>query len=366
MIKNICIIPHYGIKGGSGKYTKQFSEILTSRYNVFFFGKYSEDFSSNIFIEINLFWGLFFKKNIIPNYEGIKNINKITFTFFSILYSILWIFKKTDYSPIIFILTSSIQAPLIALLKKKFKNCKVIILIQENFIIDNSFVSRITTSQIKKANLIYSIDKIWADKAETIGIKSYIFTNKFPRNYPIEHNIINIYDFLYVGGDQKIKGFNNLIKILDELNMLKISFKICILGQVSDSNKMYINSKQYNYLKLEMPGFVDNIFNYISKSNFLFFPIESPHFLRPAIEAGMLNKTFIIKKFNSIESFAIDNYNCIMYDTIHDATKSIITLSRDKNYCSKLAYNNFIISKKYQLCNFNEESFFENFNVIFD
>ena len=120
----ICIIPHYGINGGSGKYTKQFSEILNKRYNVFFWGKYSKEFSTNLFNGINKYWKIFFNKNIIPNYEGVSKFRKYIYTFSSYIYRLVWMLKKSDYTPIIFILTSSIQAPLIPALKNKFINCK--------------------------------------------------------------------------------------------------------------------------------------------------------------------------------------------------------------------------------------------------
>ena len=74
-----------------------------------------------------------------------------------------------------------------------------------------------------------------------------------------------------------------LIKVLNNLNLLKKPFNICILGSVSDVNKKYIYSKKYIYLNIDIPGFTENVYDYISKSNFLFFPIESPYFLIPAI-----------------------------------------------------------------------------------
>jgi hypothetical protein len=366
MIKDICIIPHFGIKGGSGKYTKQFAEVLSKRYNILFFGAFSKEFSPNIYHEINNFWSIFFKLNIIPNYTGVKKSIKITYTLFSILYSFLWFFKKTNKSPVIFILTSSIQSPLIPLLKKKFINSKIVILIQENFIFDHSFVSNNTIFQIKQANLIYSIDKNWIYNASKFGIKTLLFTNKFHSHKQYVLNKDIKYDFLYVGGDQRIKGFYNLVNVLDGIELLNIPFKVCILGEMSDINKKKLISKKYQFLTIEMLGFVENVFDYISISNFLFFPIESPHFLRPAIEAGMLKKTFVIKKLNSIESFAIDGYNCIMYDTIQDAINAIFKLYRNSELCSELANNNYLISNEFQLKNFNENLFFEDFNSIFN
>lgn len=358
MIENICIIPHYGISGGSGKYTKEFGDLLSKRYNVSYFGLFSSEYSDAPFEYLNFFWAYFFKYNIVPNYKGNSKLVRYLYTFLSYLLSNIWVFKKRDNLSIVFVLTSSIQAPLIPLLNKKFVNAKIIILIQENVILDDSIVSRTSVYRIIRANLIFCIDKFWQTKATDFGINALLWTNKFSNDFEFDEDLN--FDILYIGGDQKIKGFWNLIQILEAVEKFKIPVKVCLLGDISNKNMNLLISKKFQYINCEMVGFVENVFVYIAQSNFLLLPIESPHFLRPAIEAGILKKPFIIKRLENIESFAIDRFNCLMYDTIFDAAEAILFLINSPSDKLELGKNNYFISREFDIINIDENSFFEN------
>lgn len=348
-MKKVLVIPHVGISGGAGLYINQVVSELEKKYEVYFGGHYSYDFNSTEYIitsDIN--------KIIIPYYKGISARAYFFYFFKSLLY-IPRLFldlkkKNNDKDFKIVLLTSGIQVLLLPIINRLFKDAKVVVLIQENFRLDGYVLGKIVEKNFLKADLIVSITNDWKSYSKSYGIESFLFRNMYNCSLDIMKTSVEKYfDFIYLGGEQKIKGFSDVISFCQEMSKIK-SFRIAILGEVSKESKRMLldiaNNSEFT-VDITFFGFLKNVTDVIRRSKLLLLPITSPHFCRPAIEAGFEKVPFLIRRHNDISDFAIENYNCEMYDSLEEMLNKSTLFLEDKSYTEEMGLNNYKVSTNF-------------------
>ena len=346
---NVLVIPHVGISGGAGLYINQvLSEIIKS-HNVYVGGIHSSSFD---FEEYKIDSSI--NKIVLPYYMGISS----KAYWYHYLKSISYIFKnkyflrklrnKNKFE--IVILTSGIQVQLLPIINKFFKNAKVVVLIQENFRLDGYILGKIVKRNLLKADLIVSITNDWKNFSKSYGIETFLFRNMY--DFSVDNMRVSAekdFDFIYLGGEQKIKGFSDIINFCQEMSKIK-SFRIAILGEVSiESQKklLYIANNSEYTVDIIFFGFMENVTDIIRRSKLLLLPITSPHFCRPAIEAGFEKVPFLIRRHSDISDFAIENYNCEMYDDLEEMLNKSTLFLEDNLYFTEMGINNYKVSNDF-------------------
>ena len=145
----------------------------------------------------------------------------------------------------------------------------------------------------------------------------------------IDETVLNseIKYFVYVGGDARIKGFEQLVNALEYLDdNIRIYF---LGGSTSYSNhpiKKYIRriidpySKRHNHLheKMKMSskiiyvGLTDQVFSYYNKSVFLISPFSKPHACLPVLEAFSCGLPVIVSDVEGMDE-VVDNSNGLFF-----------------------------------------------------
>lgn len=367
-MKKILVIPHIGLQGGAGLYINQLVTEISNNFDaeIYVGGKYSKDYNLK---KYNL--NSTFNKLIAPNYKGIRSRVR----YYHLLKSILFLpnisirlsrhLSRNDFFDVI-ILTSSIQILLVPTLKKYFKNTKLIILIQENLELENH-LAILFKMFLKDIDLIVSITDSWSKYAKTHKIDSIVLRNLYPA-FNVNNTLVSNkeFDFIYLGGDQRIKGFDDFVVFCKKISEVR-NCKIAFLGHISESNKDYLlKSLEHSDFDIDIKifGFLNDIHSVLIKSKVLLLPIASPHFCRPAIEAGFFNIPFIIKRHEGIGDFAIEGYNCEMYYTAEDFRTIAISLLERPQYTNELGKNNFSNSQKFIHKSENTSSFLKAFREI--
>tara|TARA_B110000196_G_scaffold319212_1_gene336570 strand:- start:8256 stop:9344 length:1089 start_codon:yes stop_codon:yes gene_type:complete len=308
----ILVVPHFSNTGGAGKYITNLLKALGGRVDVKVSGKYQSDYfgieqyKSAIFFSLSLI--------LFPNYKGVskratgyyflKAVLCTPYLFFLCLTS-----KKGNISHII--LTSSIQILHIPFLKIIYPNARVCILIQENLKFNNYLWGGVTQFFLNKYDCVVGIDREWCAVANEFGIENVYLPNEF--DIPIiDVNCAPEYDAAFVGGDQFIKGFDFLLEFFEKYSESKM-INILLLGYYSEKSIIRIrrlNEGSAIGSKLSLVGQVPDCNSYLLNSKILLLPIMSAHFCRPAIEAGLLKKTFLITELDGISDFSEFDYNC--------------------------------------------------------
>jgi hypothetical protein len=355
---NVVFLPHVGVCGGAGRYIQDLSKFLNKKYSIEFFGTFAMEYGSGYSVVLpKLLNGVVF-----PNYSGVKSITKFLICALSVvkLLILLPFIKKNNYIKDVFILTSGIQILALPYLKRRFPLSTFIVLIQENWLLENGFYGYISKSILNKFDLIISITDTWTSYASKHGLKSLVFKNQFSINSDF-NKINHKFDIVYLGGEQRIKGFDTLLDFFGEYSKTD-KIHICLLGELSKSNYLkvdFINGTALNDSKIHTFGFVENVNEYIASSRILFIPITDPHFCRPAIEAGLLNKTFLIRRLENLDEFALDGYNCLMFNNTDDAISKYRAIFSNEGKLHSLQMNNQKLSMGFIEDNKNEKLLLE-------
>lgn len=367
--EEIFVVPHFHNKGGAGQYIMTLINELKAKYKIqiigpyanFYTDTYSKDNSSNSSIEIpKRFFGL-----VIPNYLGVRFVIK-AFYFLRLLGLLITSFfwKPSNYKRI-FILTSSIQIPLLGLLKWKFKDSRFVLFIQENYLV-GSFVGALLNKILNKSDILVSISESWNKHAQEAGLKPLLLRNQFnDQSSKNETNDIQ-FDILFLGGNQNIKGANEFLKILKLASNKKVKLDAAWLGTIDDKFRESIRHiERSNFVSVTEFGFVNDVSNYINVSRMVIFPIKKAHFLRPAIEAGLCYKSFIIRDLKGIEDFALAGFNCLVFKTNEEALSSIIKLKSEDSFRGQLEENNHSLANRFlELANSDMKVFLTEFDKL--
>ncbi|HQL67338.1 MAG TPA: glycosyltransferase [Caldisericia bacterium] len=230
--------------------------------------------------------------------------------------------------------------------RRKYKIFKFI-----DFFIYSRFHKIICVSEKVKESLIKWIPQI---ESKSIVIKNGV---------PVSNNIINqkkIYDLLYVGRLEKMKGLD---KLFESIKIIKNKYinniKIAIVGDGSEKNFLLNLSK--NLRIKENITFINptyNIDDIMKKSKILVLPSRYEGLPMVILEA-MSNKLPVIStQVGGISELIIDKFNGILInsDDVVGLSNSIIELLSNKNlydFISKNAYE--IINKEYNISDYTKK-----------
>lgn len=346
-------IPHYGAIGGAGKYISKLATSMAERTFIQFTGPYRDAYHFDKFPSKKIF-DFLLKHSVVPLYSGIGFKARIYYLMKFLLCLIPLIFLLRSYSKKFstyenFFLTSSIQLPLLMVLSTIFPHRRRIIIIQENICLDGVF-GKLAICWLRKSSLIITITKSSQQELNSHGIDSILIINGFDNIDVNEREQIK-YDAVYVGGDLKIKGYRQIISLFKLVSKTE-TIKIAMLGSYSSESVKEIkrlNIDAKNNSKLELIGKVPNCDTYYTQAKFLIIPITSPHFCRPAIEAGLHRKTFIITDLPNLEDFCISETNCINFE--HGNLQSLFAAYKrlnNENERKTLEQNNFQFAMEYK------------------
>lgn len=353
----ILVIPHYKSHGGAGKYIKA----MLSKFRESDIMHRVVGFNAKYYVKSPHRSGCDFLLDAIacvmslvsyPAYGGVSKYAKIyhfsllplklTLLFFLLSTRSLCVFFGNRRSKSTIILTSSIQIPVL-LFSRIFKQYNFIVIVQEN--IDLIGVEgRLIKHLLRYSSLTISITNSWHNHANEVGVPRLLLV---PNSYIIPNDITDcgqLYDCIYVGGGQSIKGFSYLC---EEIPLIVEDCRICFLGEYTLEQKRMLErlDRQYSNVKLDVVGSTGNISSYLHQSKLLLLPITHSHFCRPAVEAGLCNRTFLVSDLPNLEDFAIDGYNCIKFNLGKgELARKIAHLLSSQEDVERLSANNHALS----------------------
>jgi glycosyltransferase involved in cell wall biosynthesis len=280
-MSKILVIPHYKNNGGSGKYIANvIDDLVKNNKTVFLAGSFASQYVKGEVIDLDL---SILNQLVLPFYKGVSKLKILYFFIRLFIRLIAFSLNREALKGLtgfdFVILTSSIQIPILLLSKYLAKDLKFVLLIQEDF--NFNFVGRALIRFAKSDNVKYVV--ITAElksKLRSSDIKSYLLPNKFEIQNAFE-TIDKRFDLLYVGGAQKIKGFNFI-----KNNFGRFGYKLLAVG--------FDSIEHLNAGGTEFKAYVDNINDCYLMSRVLIIPITHYHFSRPAIEAGLLGLPFLM------------------------------------------------------------------------
>ena len=341
---SVLVLPHVGLGGGAGIYIKTFIAEAQLLVDVYACGEFSKDYLG----DRSLFFPLLERKKIFfPNYCGVKSRHIFYWGCKAIYETVTLIFFRRRVLNFLnqfefIVVTSSIQILLLELLVALGFRGKTICLVQENLQL-SGFAGRYLRGALAKISTVISISRGWSKYGQVHGVDTVYLPNTF--DSPPEYNNILRFDILYVGGDSGLKGFPMVLKLFCAIaSRRKVQF--ALLG--SYSRQALIEIKKINQdfektgAKLHVFGLVENIYEFLFASRLLVMPIDELHFCRPAIEAGLCGRTFIMPQFSDTDEFAIDGHNCKMYQpgSVLDLLSKTLTLLDNESLREQLENNN--------------------------
>jgi len=198
------------------------------------------------------------------------------------------------------------------------------------------------------------------DKMDTSN-RIKIYSNK--NGVPVSNNIINqkkVYDLLYVGRLEKMKGLDTLFKSIKIIKNKYINnIKIAIVGDGSE--KKFLLNLSKNLGINENITFINPTYNtddIMKKSKIFVLPSRYEGLPMVILEA-MSNKLPVIStQVGGISELIIDKFNGILInpDDVEGLSNSIIILLSNKNlydFISKNAYE--IVNKEYNISDYTKK-----------
>lgn len=349
----MLVLPHFRNIGGAGKYITDFIEGLKTKNVILKVGGAHQndylDFGGYNKTLVNALSLI-----LLPNYKGVSKAAKFFYSMKTVIFLpyifILSLVEKKENIEFV-VLTSSIQILYIPFIKIVYPKTKVVIIIQENLDINNLLLGKIVLFMLKKYDFVVGIDRDWCSKVGSRGVETIYLPNNF--NIPeIDTLYTPEFDAVYVGGGQSIKGFEFLMCFFEKFSEKK-RINIQLLGSFSnvDVNRIdRLNNKNLIGSKLHIVGQVPNCNPFIMNSKFLILPIISAHFCRPAIEAGLLRKTFLITELHGLSDFSKFDYNCKSFkaNNLNDFSQKFFEMI-DQNDLSGFENNNYEMSLNFAL-----------------
>ena len=186
------------------------------------------------------------------------------------------------------------------------------------------------------SNKIVYLSKENYNKVKSDKRKSYLIPNYILKPY-VDHMVTKKkYDFVYIGGQSEIKGFNLITNLLERDSLSKY----LLLGYYSNK----INEKYKENKNVEIVGIVENALIYISRASYLLFPATVPHFPRPVIESYACGTIPISSDIEGIEEIITDGI------TGYIIKNKNFTFGTIKKIIGNTNYKNMIFSgyKKYK------------------
>lgn len=210
---------------------------------------------------------------------------------------------------------------------------------------------------------------ISVDNAKRIGIdekNTIVYDPVILRNVIVtqtDDHLDNKFNyFVYVGGAQRIKGFEQLVKCLD---YLKNDIRIFFLGNVTELPESrlrrvilfildpYVWRQQFLIKKLKSSdkiifvGLVDDVFSYYKNSIAVISPFSKPHASLPILEAYSVGKPVIVSDIAGMDEivnastgfFFKNNRPKLLANTINDVARISTQLQNEYAVNALKKYN---------------------------
>lgn len=356
-IKNILFIHHYGGYGGAGISLINNIEMLKDDYRItVILPSYPDDMRNELLrlnikvIEFNDVIGT------VPIYSGgsdfwkpsmYKSIFKI-FGFNKFLNKII---KTDNYD---FVLVNSITLFWIGF-KKNIQFEKLGCFVRETRDkkkkISNILIKKILNKYFSKIFFISEFDKNTYEDRRSKS-KYYLINDCMKKVTFKKSKNKNSLNLLFLGGYQKIKGLDILLKALNYLNNKDIILTIAGDTEIKSSyaNKIQksINTLNKKGMNIKVIGTVKNASDMYNDTDILIFPSRKPHQSRPLFEAGFYKIPVIITE-NEIVNERIENgFNGFKFEArnFKSLSRKIKLFIKNPNLVNKLGENNYKLSLK--------------------
>lgn len=356
-IKNILFIHHYGGYGGAGISLINNIEMLKDDYRItVILPSYPDDMRNELLrlnikvIEFNDVIGT------VPIYSGgsdfwkpsmYKSIFKI-FGFNKFLNKII---KTDNYD---FVLVNSITLFWVGF-KKNIQFEKLGCFVRETRDkkkkISNILIKKILNKYFSKIFFISEFDKNTYEDRRSKS-KYYLINDCMKKVTFKKSKNKNSLNLLFLGGYQKIKGLDILLKALNYLNNKDIKLTIAGDTEIKSSyaNKIQksINTLNKKGMNIKVIGTVKNASDMYNDTDILIFPSRKPHQSRPLFEAGFYKIPVIITE-NEIVNERIENgFNGFKFEArnFKSLSRKIKLFIKNPNLVNKLGENNYKLSLK--------------------
>jgi hypothetical protein len=370
--EGILVFPHVPMGGGAGFYNRQLFSWLGERSELHFAGRWGASYSVNVRQRFTILETVTF-----PNYRGVSHAVSLLYLVRSILnilrrFSCLRPWAKTLPRTIVF--TSSLQMLAPVLLKRVRQDICVVLFVQENLRYDSVLFGTLSKYLLRYVDLLVNITSAQHQHALDASLPSILVYNRFGLNRLEQQSDFfrffhPFYDAVFVGGDRGIKGFSTVVRAY--LNVARAArFRLLIVGHMRARSKLlvgWLNRRlASNGSVVHLIGHQPSIYGALLNAKVLLHPMRAPHFARPAIEAGLINRTFIVPAFSEIDDYAIDGFNCLTYDDFHSLVRLLISVADGQVPLQSLADNNHNLALRYHYDEGEKLSFLQRFSQICD
>lgn len=234
----------------------------------------------------------------------------------------------------------------------------------------------------------------WGNPSNSVVIYNKV---NFKKNLEVEFKLSKQgkkLQMLFVGGYPRIKGGQNLLRVLYNLrNDIWVKENVCVtfLGTIDDfynkkkfslgllsfpilryfgiySNAVLIEfliDRLSSYIEIVKLPFVNNVEYYMSTCDVLVFPATRAHFARPVFEAAFYSKPVIVSESSDLVEFVDNCYNGLVlnFKSSDEFLRILKKLGEDKDFRMKMGFRNnekleiLFSSKK------NDDLLFEIFRI---
>lgn len=222
------------------------------------------------------------------------------------------------------------------------------------------FRNRIFKNMLLRANetifLSKAEKKSWiGDSEKGVVVHNFVDMEAFNPS-AVNEQINNVPEFqiLFVGGLNKHKGIDILLKLIKKLKSKGYKIKCLMPGTLNSPKTEYFDRiKKYGIQEeCELMEFMSDIRHLYKSCDVLVFPATVPHFARPVIEAGAMMKPCIVSDLEPMSELVIPNVTGQLakpFD-VNDWVEKIEYLIRNEHIAEEMGKN----ARQYAIKNFNK------------
>lgn len=200
---------------------------------------------------------------------------------------------------------------------------------------------------------------------ECVNIPNTVYSKKNERAKLSLNN--NIFYVLFMGGMQKIKGAETIIRAMKIIKDKGYEKKICLLllgesgtetvsltYKIKYFNKVRYQKKLNDFIKkhaldnmIIRCGYQNNIYDWLSAADIVVFPANSVHQARPIYEAGVVERSIILPDYSNFRENLIDGYNGITFEkgNADSLSDKIIEVYNNKTFLDEMGKHNYQMTK---------------------
>lgn len=262
--------------------------------------------------------------------------------------------------------TSSIDLLTLRAITRAVPRLRSVCLIQENAFLQGAR-GGIQLRLLREVGRLIAITPSWAERAARAGLAAMVVMNPFSASAAADakDDPQNATDLLFMGGGSKLKGTELFLDLIERLSARR-AIRAALLGDLAGAWQTRASEAQARLAargsSLVIAGFVADPQSYLRQTRLLLLPIAQPHFCRPAVEAGLCGRTFVISRLPELHDFAEDNRNCRMATSgdVADWQRVCEALIDDEGMRHRLAAENERLCRS----RFSAEAFTQGFQRL--